>query len=1271
MMIKFQILDGTFDALVGGDSYIKLVQEMMRVVKQNGQVLIITYGSPQDRFYYFSQCLDLEKYEFKYKKCSLSSYAQMINLMRSDTFTNQPLDVLLKDPQKIKLMYLKMLLMKKQQQNQQQDFELINWEQIEQQYQQQQEQIINQEQQQDKEQIQEKQEKQQNLEKQDIMDIITLKQKINRIENLLRINNDEKNSSISDFANSARSCQNNNNIINILENKIGQIAEQLEKKNKDYVILYKQQQEFRENQRRLMKTVESVIIDPLKEKMEKEKAIQNLHPTMQLDLNDKNKGQGQSLQDLILKQKNLEIKNQKEKQKNGQSSEINSFVENSELKSLDQNLKKKISLNLAGKVKDNQFQQQNKFNQKQCLDNNLENQKQIYQQNLNTSVSSQNQSPQHKLINNKREQQNLIQQQLNGFQKHFEEFQKFCESQFSYICQSINNNNDTHHQNNQSIVQAIQDINLKVQRNQEHFEYFQNQIDEIKFNEIYKNDQFQQLFKEKNQTFNSLDAILNENFNSQIKNDDENQSLLDIKNNNNVENGYKAKKKIFSQNGNTKNFAKSAQRSQKKENDSRPQSSKLDQKKQSDGSQVKNADLNINLDFNQKKKFHQNDSNINKSIKLLQQNDYYKNNKKNDNFIQNSYNVNAMSTNISPKISQTKMVKSSSINSSLFINNPSIKKNQIKNNNNFQQGQQLQIQIQNKNKSFLEIQNQIHRQKIQNEFEEDYSPCKEQFGGKKKNGKDYMCIGSGIFPKTTSNLEYENMQKGGGYSQKTFNIQNHIKMYGNNNNQNNMNELNKQEGEKFSQSKQKQQVRFQSYSIDQRPSTTSGYSKITHIMDYNKSKKRNTITLNETQQKNQVKNQGQSQFERQKMGRMSSMVLLGGQKQSMKNKTKAQIFRHDPNFQNYKQIISIGKGNNSQLIKEIFQKKGWKIQQSSGKREIFFHLKWIQSYNLLPYDIMHEGSQIVNHIENIHIFTSKNGLLQLIKEYEEDPLFMKINSSSFFPESYILNLDKIQKSQDEITFFEETSKNEGIWIHKPWNLNCGGGIKMVGNLYNFKKEFQTLKQDSLAIQNGQNFYSNYFTQNCLKSVIQRYIDKPLLINNKKFDIRCYLLIACTKPLVVYYHKGYLRLSMDDYNLENFEKSEKLFTHLTNAAVQKQHKDYEKFKEDTIWSMEQFQEFCIKNYGKNQSQMEKIKDIIKQFLCYTIHIGEEKLQKKLGCFELMGVDILISENFRPYLIEMNSNPAIDIDTKVKAEIIPQVVENALNLVLEIHSQNGMI
>lgn len=35
--------------------------------------------------------------------------------------------------------------------------------------------------------------------------------------------------------------------------------------------------------------------------------------------------------------------------------------------------------------------------------------------------------------------------------------------------------------------------------------------------------------------------------------------------------------------------------------------------------------------------------------------------------------------------------------------------------------------------------------------------------------------------------------------------------------------------------------------------------------------------------------------------------------------------------------------------------------------------------------------------------------------------------------------------------------NEGVWIHKPWNLNCGGGIKMVANITRFKKELRYLK----------------------------------------------------------------------------------------------------------------------------------------------------------------------------------------------------------------------
>lgn len=69
-----------------------------------------------------------------------------------------------------------------------------------------------------------------------------------------------------------------------------------------------------------------------------------------------------------------------------------------------------------------------------------------------------------------------------------------------------------------------------------------------------------------------------------------------------------------------------------------------------------------------------------------------------------------------------------------------------------------------------------------------------------------------------------------------------------------------------------------------------------------------------------------------------------------------QVFRRDPNFNNYKGIVSLGKGNNSDLIKDIMTKKGWKVQASQGKKDVFFQMKWVQSYNLICYENLFEGN---------------------------------------------------------------------------------------------------------------------------------------------------------------------------------------------------------------------------------------------------------------------------------------------------------------------------
>ena len=61
---------------------------------------------------------------------------------------------------------------------------------------------------------------------------------------------------------------------------------------------------------------------------------------------------------------------------------------------------------------------------------------------------------------------------------------------------------------------------------------------------------------------------------------------------------------------------------------------------------------------------------------------------------------------------------------------------------------------------------------------------------------------------------------------------------------------------------------------------------------------------------------------------------------------------------------------------------------------------------------------------------------------------------------------------------------------------------------------------------------------------RRYVMNPLLLDGRKFDIRCYMLIANAAPLLVLYRKGYCRLSMHEYD----NGSENITAHLTNQVV---------------------------------------------------------------------------------------------------------------------------
>ena len=78
---------GTLDALAGAeDNQLtdRLLREMARVTKRDGQVQVVTYGSPAEREELFAT-LGFEAYEYRFARKNLSAMSQLVNIMRANS----------------------------------------------------------------------------------------------------------------------------------------------------------------------------------------------------------------------------------------------------------------------------------------------------------------------------------------------------------------------------------------------------------------------------------------------------------------------------------------------------------------------------------------------------------------------------------------------------------------------------------------------------------------------------------------------------------------------------------------------------------------------------------------------------------------------------------------------------------------------------------------------------------------------------------------------------------------------------------------------------------------------------------------------------------------------------------------------------------------------------------------------------------------------------------------------------------------------------------
>jgi D-alanine-D-alanine ligase-like ATP-grasp enzyme len=63
--------------------------------------------------------------------------------------------------------------------------------------------------------------------------------------------------------------------------------------------------------------------------------------------------------------------------------------------------------------------------------------------------------------------------------------------------------------------------------------------------------------------------------------------------------------------------------------------------------------------------------------------------------------------------------------------------------------------------------------------------------------------------------------------------------------------------------------------------------------------------------------------------------------------------------------------------------------------------------------------------------------------------------------------------------------------------------------------------------------------------------------------------------------------------------------------------------------------------------------------------KDRIDRKFGCFEVFGFDFMLDNKLNPYLLEVNMNPAMFLDTLTMEEMLPKLIKDVCTLAVEIH------
>lgn len=257
-----------------------------------------------------------------------------------------------------------------------------------------------------------------------------------------------------------------------------------------------------------------------------------------------------------------------------------------------------------------------------------------------------------------------------------------------------------------------------------------------------------------------------------------------------------------------------------------------------------------------------------------------------------------------------------------------------------------------------------------------------------------------------------------------------------------------------------------------------------------------------------------------------------------------------------------------------------------------------------------DGFKSINHIPGNNCLTVKNYLFETLAAASARNAGQPGGERmGFFPRVYAMPEDYVELNRTAVAHPDKR------WILKPKNSSRGRGIEVL--------------RDVAAAPLDQRW------------LVQEYVDRPHLLNARKYVLRLYVLVTSVEPLRVYFYKeGFAKLASEPYDPSDPSNR---FSNLTNPDINAEN---ENVAAPVVFvALSDYRKWLRDEGHDDEALFARIRD----FLRLTLIAARDRMRARLGaveadttgCYELLGVDCLVDADLKPWILECNLSPSLEV------------------------------